>query len=84
MSCDSNLNQDQANLRLIHFLKRYNQIYYLKWETRGILDIEGKYSRTMARVDKKPCYLGDTEADLLAASQIFVLRAGSTGSEWIR
>ena len=28
----------------------------------------------MAGVDKKPCYLGDTQLDLIATSQIIVLR----------
>ena len=38
----------------------------------------------MARVDKKPCYLGDTQVDIVAASQIAYLRGEKDVKEWIR
>ena len=37
----------------------------------------------MARVDKKPCYRGDTQIDLVAASQIAYLRGGQDVREWV-
>ena len=38
----------------------------------------------MARVDKKPCYLGDTQVDIVAASQTAYLRGEKDVKEWIR
>ena len=38
----------------------------------------------MARVDKKPCYLGDTQLDLIATSQIVALRGDEHVKEWVK
>lgn len=38
----------------------------------------------MARVNKKPCYLGDTQIDLVAASQVVVLRGDSSIRQWVK
>ena len=38
----------------------------------------------MARVDKKPCYLGDTQVDIVVASQISYLRGEKDAKERIR
>lgn len=35
-------------------------------------------------MDKKPCYLGDTQIDLVAASQVVVLRGDSGIKKWVR
>ena len=39
---------------------------------------------TIARVDKKPCYLGDTQLDLIATSQIVALRGDDAVRDWVR
>lgn len=38
----------------------------------------------MARVDKKPCYLGDTRIDMIAASQVAVLPGSPAVKEWVK
>lgn len=38
----------------------------------------------MARVDKKPCYLRDTQLDLIATSQIVALRGDNATKKWVR
>ena len=38
----------------------------------------------MARVDKKPCYLGDTQLDMVATSQIIAVRGDPEMKRWIR
>ncbi len=38
----------------------------------------------MACVDKKPCYLGDTQLDLIATSQVVALRGDNATKKWVR